>query len=114
MFSMTCLNVDGPCSLSELNLSNEVKCFISGYVQKKLAELRDSHEQEIKILRDTFESEKFEHELEVSKLRELLAEVECQAKGIDAIKAELDDKHRKEMEELRTYFEKKCSDLEKK
>lgn len=31
-----------------------------------------------------------------------------------ALKTALDAKHSKEMEELRTYFEKKCSDLEKK
>lgn len=38
----------------------------------------------------------------------------CQEMGVLDLKRDLEEKHAKEVEELRTYFEKKCADLEKK
>lgn len=58
--------------------------------------------------------EKEDYETEINKLRDLLANVKCGSTEIMNLKRELEAKHSREMEELRTYFEKKCVDLEKK
>lgn len=59
------------------------------------------------------EVEQTEHETEANKLRELLSQIKCNATDVLELRQELEAKHAKEMEELRTYFEKKCADLEK-
>lgn len=59
-------------------------------------------------------SEKEEYEQEIKRLRDLLANIKCGSTEIMELKNELEAKYSKEVEELRTYFEKKCSDLEKK
>lgn len=57
--------------------------------------------------------ERVEHESEVAKLRELLANIECDARNFGELRQELEEKHEREMEEVRTYFEQKCADLGK-
>lgn len=59
------------------------------------------------------ENEKTEHESELLHLRELLAGVKCGSSELMDLRQELDSKHAQELEELRTYFEQKCTDLEK-
>lgn len=65
------------------------------------------------ILKEKLEVEKIEHECEVAKLRELLSNIECDARNYEELRQELEEKHEKEMEEVRTYFEQKCADLGK-
>lgn len=55
-----------------------------------------------------------EHEVEVTKLRELITDMKCgNFSGLTEIRQELEAKHAKEMEELCQYFEQKCADVEK-
>lgn len=58
--------------------------------------------------------EREEYDIEISRLRDLLANLKCGSAEIMDLKNELEAKHSREMEELRTYFEQKCADLEKK
>lgn len=55
-----------------------------------------------------------EHANEVARLRDLLGNIKCGSTELMELKEKLDQNHSQEMEELRTYFEKKCADLEKK
>lgn len=61
-----------------------------------------------------------DHETELGLVNSLLMRLQgaqpvaSDSKDCEAICRELDEKHRKEVEELRMYFEKKCSDLQKK
>lgn len=63
---------------------------------------------------------KSDHDLEVKKLDAILlelkhlSEIGCRADSLLKLKDELEAKHKKEMEELRTYFERTVVDLEKK
>lgn len=57
--------------------------------------------------------EKKERDDEINRLRQLLDNVKCVSMDVVELKEELGVKHAEEMEELRTYFEKKCADLEK-
>lgn len=66
------------------------------------------------IYQEQVRQEKEEYEREISRLRELLANLKCGSAEIMDLKNELEAKHSREMEELRTYFEKKCAELEKK
>uniref|UniRef100_A0A336KVR5 CSON000948 protein n=1 Tax=Culicoides sonorensis TaxID=179676 RepID=A0A336KVR5_CULSO len=66
------------------------------FLRQELEKVQESHESELKILRDELESEK-------SRGQKVLCE----------LRSELESKHTQEMEKLRTYFEQKCSDLEK-
>ncbi|BES87649.1 Pericentrin [Nesidiocoris tenuis] len=62
---------------------------------------------------------KSDHDTEVKKLDLILTELQhlneigCRADAILRVKDELEDKHKREVEELRTYFERKVADLEK-
>lgn len=58
-------------------------------------------------------TEKEAHNSAATKLTELMSSLETENQHINEIKEQLDEKHKKEMEELRTYFEQKCTDLEK-
>lgn len=57
--------------------------------------------------------EKAELELEANRLRQLLANVKSGSTEVMELRAELEKIHKKEMENLRMYFERKCTDLEK-
>lgn len=55
-----------------------------------------------------------EHDVEVAKLRDIIANVKCgNISGLAELREEMEIKHTKEMEELRQYFEQKCADVEK-
>lgn len=57
--------------------------------------------------------EKAELELEANRLRQLLANVKSGSTEVMELRTELEKIHKKEMENLRMYFERKCTDLEK-
>ncbi|XP_069680061.1 A-kinase anchor protein 9-like isoform X4 [Periplaneta americana] len=70
-------------------------------------ELQNKHKLAVDVL-------SHEHEVEVTKLRELITDMKCgNFSGLTEIRQELEAKHAKEMEELRQYFEQKCADVEK-
>lgn len=58
--------------------------------------------------------EKDEYDVEITRLRDLLANLKCGSTEIMDLKNELETKHSREMEALRTYFEKRCTQMEKK
>lgn len=66
------------------------------FLRQEIEKVHISHESELKILRDELETEKSKGE-----------------KVLNDLKSELETKHTQEMEKLRTYFEQKCSDMEK-
>lgn len=70
--------------------------------QEKEGRLRE----EIKIL-------KMEATAESQKFQQLLAGFEEGNAGLKQLRSEMEEKHAKEMEELRTYFEQKCLQMEK-
>lgn len=82
--------------VDELKLFAVVQRKFDEYFREELEKLRSSHDNELKILRDQVESEKQKNETSLSQIR-----------------TELQAKHTQEMEKLRTYFEQKCTDLEK-
>ncbi|KAK3911702.1 Pericentrin [Frankliniella fusca] len=69
--------------------------------------------------RYTIESMSAAHKAEVSRLRLLLTQQnlgetsEPNETALSVLQRELEEKHKKQMEELRTYFEQKCADFEK-
>ncbi|XP_032454885.1 centromere-associated protein E isoform X3 [Nasonia vitripennis] len=69
-------------------------------------EKEEQHREEIKIL-------KMEATAESKKFRHLLSNFEEGNEGLKQLKIEMEEKHAKEMEELRTYFEQKCLQMEK-
>jgi hypothetical protein len=66
------------------------------------------------VFQSIYEADKVEYEAEMARLKDLLTNSKPSSNEVLQLKEELDVKHSKEMEELRTYFEKKCADLEKK
>lgn len=100
-------------SPEELDIIQDIRCKINLYIENKMQEYKKVHVLELKILEDQLESEKNEHVIEVAKLRELLTNVKSGSADIDELRKELNEKHSKEMEELRTYFEERCAEIEK-
>lgn len=84
---------------------------------EKLMEIFNDVLRRVKIEHDTdvkqLELRVQEHKVEVRRLRELLANVKTGNADINCLREELQIKQKQEMENLRTYFEKLCSDLER-
>lgn len=57
--------------------------------------------------------EKNEKDAEISRLRQLVVNMKTGSVEVKELRHELDVIHKKEMEDLRMYFERKCTDLEK-
>lgn len=73
---------------------------------RELTNLSEKQREELAAVRSDSLSE-------VEKLRNLLFTVREGDAGLEQLKIELENRHAKEMEELRTYFEEKCLQMEK-
>ncbi|XP_014251974.1 golgin subfamily B member 1-like isoform X2 [Cimex lectularius] len=88
-------------------------------LQDKLHHLQDEKDKLEKQHRSAINLLKSDHEAEVAKTNKLLTDLKhfceggCNTSALLSFRTELEEKHRKEVEELRMYFEKKCADLEK-
>lgn len=89
----------------------ELKLFTN--VQEKFQQVLND---EVNAVKQKLEQERFEKaelDSEANRLRQLLAKVKCGSTEITELRNELEKNHKKEMEDLRMYFERKCTDLEK-
>ncbi|KAJ8712610.1 hypothetical protein PYW07_005452 [Mythimna separata] len=100
-------------SYIEENLRNKLRESLIQVLCDEIAKMRIDNDTEIKELESQLQQDKQAFTVEMRRLRELLASVKAGNADIDALRQELDIKHEKEMENLRTYFEKKCSDMER-
>lgn len=105
--------LESTLSTSQLKKMNDLKIKIQLYVEGKLNEKTALQDQELKLLKEELESEKKDYNTEIIRLQELLLGVKCGSNEWIELRQELESKHAKEMEELRTYFEQKCIDMEK-
>lgn len=91
--------------------SNEVKLFESMqdkfnvFLHQELKSITKNYEQEVQ--------EKNNKDAEINRLRQLLSQLKSGSVEVKELRTELDSIHKKEMEDLRMYFEQKCTDLEK-
>lgn len=51
--------------------------------------------------------------IQINRLKQLLTNVKSGSTELEDLRRELDEMHAREMEDLRTYFEQKCTDMEK-
>ncbi|KAJ8715324.1 hypothetical protein PYW08_005305 [Mythimna loreyi] len=100
-------------SYIEENLRNKLRESLIQVLCDEIGKMRIDNDTEIKELESQLQQDKQAYAVEMRRLRELLASVKAGNADIDALRQELDIKHEKEMENLRTYFEKKCSDMER-
>ncbi|KAK5641438.1 hypothetical protein RI129_009985 [Pyrocoelia pectoralis] len=98
-----CLQLEKTLSLSQIELMKEVKDSINACVETQMGEYRKLQQAELHTLEEKLKNEKIGYETQIVKLKELLND----------INSDLETKHAREMEELRTYFEKKCAELGK-
>ncbi|XP_063829172.1 pericentrin-like [Ostrinia nubilalis] len=97
----------------EENLRNKLRESIIQILCEEIGKMRIESDTEVKELETQMQQDKQTFTVETRRLRELLASVKAGNADIDELRAELSIKHEKEMENLRTYFEKKCSDMER-
>lgn len=90
---------------------DEVKMFAS--VENKFEELLNGKLNEVKEKLQQEQFEKAELDSETNRLKHLLANIKSGSTEVLELRTELDKIHKKEMENLRLYFERKCTDLEK-
>lgn len=100
-------------SPEELRLFNMVQSKFDDYINLEMHKLKTNHDDESKILQERLEAEKNEREAEVGRLRQMLTNVKSGSTEIVDLRNELEARHTQEMADLRTYFEKKCVELEK-
>ncbi|XP_055383678.1 golgin subfamily A member 4 isoform X7 [Condylostylus longicornis] len=97
----------------ELRIFFMVQKKFDDFLSQEIAKFKAKYDSEIKILADQMEAEKHDRDLEIARLKQLLSSVKNGSTELIQLRQELDQIHAKEMEDLRTYFEKKCADLEK-
>lgn len=97
----------------EENLRNKLRESIIQVLCDEIGRMRLESDTEVKELEGQMQQDKHEFVVETRRLRELLASVKAGNADIEALRHELSIKHEKEMENLRTYFEKKCLDMER-
>lgn len=100
-------------SPDEMRIFNMVQKKFDDYLQREIEVVTARHDDEMKILTDRLETEKNEKDAEMSKLRQLLSSVKSGSSEVVQLRQELETQHAQEMADLRCYFERKCSELEK-
>ncbi|XP_072945175.1 uncharacterized protein [Epargyreus clarus] len=100
-------------SYIEENIRNKLRESLIQILCDEIGKMRVENDTEIKELESQMKQDKQAYTIETRRLRELLASVKAGNADIDVLRQELSIKHEKEMENLRTYFEKKCSDMER-
>lgn len=91
--------------------TEELKVFIS--IQNKFSKYLH---QEVEAFGKSYAidvQEQNEKDVEINRLRQLLVNMKTGSVEVKELRHELDIIHKKEMEDLRMYFERKCTDLEK-
>lgn len=73
---------------------------------RELSNLADKHRKELALVRQ-------DSRIEIEKIRNLMLGMKQGDTGHEELRNELEARHAKEMEELRTYFEEKCLQMEK-
>ncbi|XP_063365832.1 227 kDa spindle- and centromere-associated protein-like [Cydia amplana] len=97
----------------EENLRNKIRESLIQVLCDEIARIRIESDTDVKELETQLRQDKHAFNVETRRLRELLASVKAGDADIEELREELDRKHEKEMENLRMYFEKKCSDMER-
>lgn len=92
---------------------NELRGTLIQVMCDEVARLRIDCDTDVRELEAQLAQEKHARTGDVRRLRDLLAEVKAGSADVDQLREELDAKHKKEMENLRTYFEKMCLDIER-
>lgn len=102
-------------SLSE----EEAACFskvwskFENFHKSEIEQLKIGHNEEMKLFQKQLEDVKRQAEAEVNRWRHMLDNVKSTSPDVEELRRELEQKHSKEMGELREYFEKRCVDMEK-
>ncbi|XP_069361147.1 putative leucine-rich repeat-containing protein DDB_G0290503 isoform X3 [Maniola hyperantus] len=97
----------------EDNMKNKLRESLIHLLCDEIGKMRVDFDTDIKELETQMKQDKQASTVESRRLRELLSSVKAGNADIDVLREELSVKHEKEMENLRTYFEKKCSDMER-
>ena len=92
-------------SEAEILLFTRIESQFEHMFNDKITDLKVKLQQE--------QLDKAELEAGTNRLQQLLANIKSGSKEVIELRAELDRIHKKEMEDLRMYFERKCTDLEK-
>lgn len=95
----------------EDNLRNKLKESVTQLFNDEFGKLRIEYDTELKEIEHRMTNDKQAFNRQCSNLRNLLSSVKSGNADIQELRQELGNKHKKDMEELRTYFEKKCSDF---
>lgn len=95
------------------NSLNEVEIALFNQVEERFEEMLNDRINDVKEKLQQEQLEKAELDSEANRLRQLLANIKSGSTEVVELRAELDKIHKKEMEKLRMYFERKCTDLEK-
>ncbi|KAG4070360.1 hypothetical protein HA402_006502 [Bradysia odoriphaga] len=100
-------------SQDELRIFFMVQSKFHDFLSQEVEKVKNRHDAEMKILNDQLETEKHEKNVEINRLQQLLTNVKSGSTELEDLRKELDEVHAREMEDLRTYFEQKCTDMEK-
>lgn len=92
---------------------SEAELILFAGIQKRFEQMLNDELIDIKKKLHLEQIEKAELDTETNRLRQLLANIKSGSTEVVELRIELDRIHKIEMENLRMYFERKCTDMEK-
>lgn len=92
---------------------SEAEILLFTRIESQFEHMFNEKINDLKVKLQQEQLEKAELEAGTNRLQQLLTNIKNGSKEVVALRAELDRIHKKEMEDLRMYFERKCTDLEK-
>ncbi|CAG9862887.1 unnamed protein product [Phyllotreta striolata] len=107
------VSLEKTLNLTQQKLLQNLNSRFNAILEEEIAKHREVYDLEVKTLKDNMAIEKEDFESEIARHRKLLDELKSGSAHLLDIRNELEAKHSQEVEELRTYFEQKCAELEK-
>ncbi|XP_045478324.1 A-kinase anchor protein 9-like isoform X2 [Harmonia axyridis] len=115
-FDLENTNFEIECSKLEETLGGKQVVMLNNIrktINKHIDENKEKNEDALTKMKATMQEEKDFYEKEISRMKETLETMRNGNAEMIEIRQEIESKHQKEMEDLRRYFEQKCTDLEK-
>lgn len=92
---------------------SEAEILLFSRIESQFEQMFNDKINDLKIKLQQEQLERADLEAGTNRLQQLLSNIKSGSKEVIELRTELDRIHKKEMEDLRMYFERKCTDLEK-
>lgn len=106
-------NYQNELNEEELPLFHKFKDKLEKLMEVELHNKYETFSADLNYLNEKLATQDSTYKTELKRFRDLIISIKSNNPELLNLRSEMEIKHQKEMEELRTYFEQKCADMEK-